>query len=223
MVKKENQKQSEINNIVAILAIFVVLIATGNLIVTMTKVADFNEEMTGLATAYVNITVNTNIEINITNDVTDWGPGIVNTSQGVNATLRTNGNNTDGTVLRGNWSSTGVRAITFENIGTVNVSITINNTQNASDLFNSLSDTNQKYEWNITNKDPNACGEQGKVDFDTWFNANLTQMVICNKLNFADNKNGMMFDSRLTVPYDANVSAVQDRSDKITITADAAL
>ena len=50
------------NNIIAVFAAVIVVVAVINLFTTFMKVSDFEEKLTGYATGYVNITISSNIQ-----------------------------------------------------------------------------------------------------------------------------------------------------------------
>ena len=210
----------KINNVIAVFAFIAVTIALVNLSVTLIKVSDFREQLTGFASGYVNVTVYTQISINVSTDTIDWGSGSVDIGQ-QNATLYTKGAST-GAVERGNWSEgANTKGIVIENLGSVNASLTLQGAHDAYGLFGSASNTNEQYLWNVSNKEVDSC-YGGEETMDQWRNANVTAAgIVCSQFGFNDDYDEIYLDVWLTVPYDA--TNVTDRLDEvITITASTA-
>lgn len=181
---------------------------------------------TGFATAYsgyVNLTINTQIALNMTRNTVNWGLGMVNTTGGFyNATLITHGAEV-GTATQGNWSGTNALALLVENIGNVNCSLKL---QAGKTAITFLGGTGPEYQWNVSNEDTNACGAWGEASAHNLFaNVNVSDpATMCNKLDFHENKRGMYIDFRLVVPYDVNATIASGtvQADIITITGDTA-
>lgn len=203
-------------NIISILAVIVILVAIVNISVSIFKISEYNKQITGFASGYVNITVDTQITINVTQDTINFGRGIITSGQ-LNATLYTNGAGTS-VVERGNWSTAIASPIVVENIGNINASLKITAGKNASDFFDSATGSNQEYMINVSNKDAGSCNG-GPVSL--WNSANVTEVVYCNQLDFNTNRNEVYVNVKLTVPYDArNIDA---QSDILTISGDTAV
>lgn len=205
-----------INNIIAVLAIFVVAVAVINLSITFMKVSDFKEKLTGYATGYVNITIASMIQINLTNSSADFGAGAVNASC-TKALLTTRGK-TPPTVVCGNWttgpaSGTYAHGIVIENNGNINCTL---KAQGTNDAANFLGGTAPVYQWNVTMSEPGSCS--GNVlTLNNWNTANTTaEATLCTKFSSLDTGDEMTIDVNLSVPADATTGA---RYDTITISA----
>jgi hypothetical protein len=207
-------------NIVLMLFILIIL-SIFNLSFIYTKLL-LKPKIVGYASdARINLTILSYVSINLTNSVIDFGNGQLN--EGVsNATLFTNGNNS-ASILRGNWTdSPNTRAFVLKNIGNVNCSVYIKTSKNASDFFNSLSNTNQEYKMNFSNKEAGSCtalsnnGHQNQ-----WTNVvkDPGQLLVCNNFGFYENQNSIYIDILLTVPFDYQNTGTLD--DTITISAQA--
>ena len=146
------------NNVIAILAIFVVAIAAINLCITFVKISDFKEKLTGYATGYVNITVASNIQINLTNSTVNFGAGSVNASC-QSATLYTRGPSAEQVVLCGNWSTdvTPAHGIMIENTGNINCTLTAQGAAAASSWIGGTAGAGATYQWNFTVYEPGSC------------------------------------------------------------------
>ena len=209
----DKTKQKNMNNIIAVLAIAVVVVAVINLFITFIKVPDFQEKLTGYALGYVNITISSNIQINLTNSVTNFGAGGVN-STCERAMLKTNGAST-GVVLCGNWSADNGKGIVIENNGNVNCTLTA---QGANDAAAFIGGTNSTYEWNFTLSEPGSCSG-GTLTQNFFRTANTSApATLCTDFRSLDSGDEVMIDINITVPTDAEIGA---RSDTITITASA--
>jgi len=207
-----------LKNLLIGLLIIVVIFSLINIFVTFIKISDFKRELTGQVLGYVNLTVNTVVSINMTNDVMNWSSGSINKGQ-LNSTLYTNGSN-NGIVLRGNWSGKNAKAFIVRNIGVVNSSLFLKTEKNAHDFFNSLSSSNEEYQWNVSNKEVGSCS--GGAELGIWADVNKTGSgtKFCSQFGFQEGWDEVYIDLLITVPYDSGNLGLL--SDTITITADAA-
>lgn len=203
------------NNLMVVITIFLILIIFINIFV----IFNFESYLTGKVTraGYVNITILTAININLTRDSINWSSGAVNIGE-KNATLYTRGDNA-GIVARGNWSGTNAQAFIVENIGSINCSIRLQTTKNAHDFFNSSTNSNEQYMWNVSNKELNSCS--GEVILGNWTDVNKTSggTEFCKQFNNQQSNNEIYVDILLTVPYDTQNTGEQ--SDILTVFADA--
>ncbi len=203
--------------ILAVIAISVIVLSLMNIFINIFEIPKLIEKLTGYASGYVNVTISNQIVVNLTIDTLDWGSGTI-TGGNTNATLKTNGNNA-GTVLRGNWSGDNAKAFVVENIGNVNCSLFLYSEKNASSFFASLSNSNQDFKFNVSNKNSNSCS--GTALLGSWIDVNTTSSgtKYCSQFDYHRDNNEIYIDVLLTVPNDAgNIGAI---SDTITITADA--
>lgn len=213
-------------NILLLIAIVAVVITVINFYSVITKIADFRVAITGLAgtLGYVNVTVNTQVAIEFTNDTLNWGPGIVNTTGGwTNATLTTNV--TSAYVTGGNWSNSGKRGLTIENTGNLNATLSLNSSQTAVQMFGGTA-ARQAFQWNITSV--KGTGVAGSCLNDscsgtpstiaTWSDVNTTTgQTVCDCIPWEPTKDLISIDILLRVPDDA--TNVNLRSATITATA----
>ena len=214
------KSNSNINTMIAILAIVVLLISLANLVVTFVKVSEFKEKVTGYATTVkgsVNLTIATSLNINLTTAVINFGSGVV-TAPNTNATLTTRASGT-ATVVNGNWTTTPT-ALVLANIGNVNCSILLSGTKTAAQFFGGTV-SEQMYQWNISNKEADSCLFNETSAQNLFANVNTTAATICNKFEYRTNKNELFIDFRLVVPYDAANTGAQ--GDEITATCNAQL
>lgn len=174
------------------------------------------------SSGYVNLTIGTQIALNVTNNTVNWGAGMVNQGWG-NATLITHGGSI-GTVTNGNWSGINALGLFIENIGNINCSLKLQAGKTAAGF---LGGTGPEYQWNVSNAHASACGEWGELSSkDVFANVNVTAAAtVCNKLDFHLGKRGIYVDFRLVVPYDVNATIANgnNQADTITVTGDAAV
>ena len=218
---KTEKKTNNLNNIFAIIVIVLSLVS---IFINISKVPEIREKLSGYASyyGYVNITINTQINLNITNPYVNFSSGTV-TAGATNATLITNGSSL-ASVTNGNWS-TSAKALTIANIGNINCSLNISGTRTAATFFGG-STGDQLYQWNVSNKELGSCSAWNETSMKEKFaNVNLTSTgaVVCNQLGYNVARNEMWIDFKLAVPYDATVNISAAQYDTITISADAAV
>jgi len=204
-------------NIITVLSFISILIILINITAVFIKISDFKKEMTGKASAYVNLSVSSSVTINMTRDTMDWGSGRVD-SESTNAILYTQGD-ADANVSNGNWSVNNAKAFVVENVGSVNVSLSLQNANNASDFFASASGLNQEYKLNVSNKEAGSCS--GEL-LNVWTDVNKTNggTKYCTQFSSLNTKDEIFIDVWLKVPYDAsNLGAL---SDTLTVIASSA-
>jgi len=232
--------ESNTNNLLAILAIVIVAIAVINVAVVLVKVSDFREKITGYATSnvtygFVNITITQAIVINASRSTINFGSGGI--SGGFQyATMFTNGNFSNFTDSLGNGTWPGVAndgqgnlmAIIIENVGNLNCSLTAVSNKNATTLFDSISGSNQDFQWNFSNLDTGACitwNNSALYDGNNFADVNVTGAAgtICNNLGFVGGSRPyrLTMDILVTVPNDAQ--NINDQSAIITLTGNAVI
>ncbi len=208
----------KLNNVIVFLSILTIIVVLINISVIFIKISEFEKELNGQVTGYVNLTVQTYVFINISRDSINWSTGAVNNSF-LNATIYTSGDNS-GVVSRGNWSGSNAKAIVVENLGSSNCSVYIQTGKNAHDLFNSASSSNEEYKLNVSNKEASSCSG-GTATLGQWTDVNKTSggTKYCGQFDFHNDNNEIYIDVLLTVPRDSN--NVGELSDTITVIGDA--
>jgi hypothetical protein len=219
-MKNNSNDGMKYNNVITLLVVAIIVVAVVNTSVTMLKLANINQMITGYATqtGYVNITVNSVVALNISRNVIFWGPGIFNASSCAQVNLTTIADASS--VLPagcGNWSGANAKSIIFSNIGNLNVSIALQSNASAHDLFGAAIVTEELYMWNLSNREANACGWSNKTAYNlsNFYNVSEgTQVTICNQLGYTNTVNTMQIDVRLGVPesLDVNKFNVQQMS-----------
>jgi hypothetical protein len=156
---------------VLVLAILAVGFAATNSYFAMNKFSKISQ-ITGFGTSgYVNVTVATVVSVNFTQDTINWGAGSITAGQN-NASLIVT-DNTGGVVARGNWSTTGIKPLALENIGSTNVTIKISSDKDDSTLFGGTA-AERRYQINVSNTDSGACNGALVSNLSLWRNPNLT-------------------------------------------------
>jgi len=135
-------------NVLMIVAVFAVALAVFNLAITMNKVSDI-ERLTGFATdtGDVNLTVESNAEVNFTANGIDWGTGYV-ADGSTEAYLNTNGTNVGST----NWDvvSTG---LILENTGNENVTLNFTSSADAATFIG----PSAEFKINVSENETGSC------------------------------------------------------------------
>jgi hypothetical protein len=161
---------------------------------------------------YLNITIVQEIYLDLIRDEINWSYGMIDKYES-NATLYTVRDSL-AVVQRGNWSNLDAKAMILRNTGTINATIYLKTGKEAHELFQSLSNSNEEYKFNISNKDPGSC-LSGNIN--NWLEANSTGWgtKICDVFNFRDETNEIYIDLLLTVPQDSGI--IGDLSDSISL------
>lgn len=208
----------EMNNslgyVVLILAILAVGFATTNSYMALNKYSKISE-LTGFGTSgYVNVTVATLVSVNFTQDTINWGAGSITTGQNNASLLVTDGG---ATATRGNWSTTGIKPLAIENIGTVNITLKISSDKNATGLF-AGSAGNRRYQINVSNTDAASCNGGAINNLSLWVEPNLTSPgdQYCTQMGYLDTQDQVNISVILVIPYDGSSGAL---SSTLTATA----
>lgn len=155
-------------------------------------------EITGYAvteneTAIVNVTILTSAALNFSTALLDFGPGYVNVGQ-VGATIDSEGNQGEGT-----WAAqTG--ELVLENIGNINVSLTLSTNKTVADYIGGTSPT---FEAKVSNTTGNTGACTGTQVFGSYAEINQTLQAACGKLAFDGDFDEIDINFRLYIPNDA--------------------
>ncbi len=208
-------KNNNINSVFVILAVVLIVVSLLNFGVIFFKVSEMNKAVTGFATGYVNLTVNTNVGVDINPAWgINWSNGSINSGLShANLTTSSNASSVSG----GNWSTTGVQGILISNTGNTNCSLTINGTKNNTDWFGVGINGPSAYQWNVSNNEANSCSGGG-VALASWTSVNHTAIKYCAQMSSLAASNTVWLDVKLQVPSDLS-SPNTMLSDTLTITA----
>jgi hypothetical protein len=210
----------ESKNLITVLAIVAVLAALANLSILLYQ---SNKSITGHATetGYVNITIASNVNVNLTNATINFGSGLVYTNLSYNnATVYTQSSNGTINSTGGSWSCTDCNGIYVENIGTVNVSLNLSTDVNANDLFGGTA-AYQSFRWNVSNAEARSC--TGGMTKNIWIDVNKTVMgIACTQFGSAPALNSIYLDILLDIPADYD-TAKDNAQQNATITFSATI
>lgn len=196
-------------NLLFVFAIIAVCIAFLNVIITLNKV----KTITGFATGTANLSVESLVSINFSENVIDFGSGLVDIGA-LNATLQSD----SGSTSNGNWSFSADN-LTLENIGNINCTIALQAGAAASSFIGGLAAGGPNYKWNISDIETSSCAQNG-TPLGNYTEVNSSQSSeVCSPLKFVDSNDTMRIDIRLVVPYDSKKGAL---GDTITATGTAA-
>ena len=195
-------KSSDLLMLVAVVA---VLLASVNLIITVNKIGDF-KTLTGryADTGVANLTIQSNVIVNFTTDFIDWGTGNVPTAE-TECELRTTG------IMNCTGFSTLSNGLILENIGNENVNLNLSSSKNAASF---IGGTNPVFQWNVTNSEEGSC--PSGINISTFTDVSTSLVRACDNFTFIDSSDVLEIDLRIVIPNDAPIEGKT-----VTITADA--
>jgi hypothetical protein len=205
---KNNSDQ--LNNVFAVLAISLLLLAIANISVTLIKENALKKQISGYvssASGFVNVTVSTNLDMTVSRTSLNFGSGSVYSNQSNNATLFTTGETA--TVNNGSWDPTGITSMMIQNTGTLNFSLNVSADNNYS-LIGGTS-TTPMFQINVSSND-SACTKNGYSNLTgtpimynpgTWINLTQTGFIACNNTAFLPTQRTLLLDYKLVIPSNA--------------------
>jgi hypothetical protein len=195
MIKKEVNNKFDYTQVIGYFAIVIIIISLIGI------GANITGRVTDLGT--VNLTVEQKIEINFTVDNINFGSGQV-TGGASNATLQSN---LTGNALNGNWTQPGADLLLVNN-GNVNVSIELSTTKNSTTM---IGGTGPEYQYSIRNNELTSCNGS-QIGFGGFNDVNKTSpgTMICDSLNFRDDKDSVNITIRIVIPSDAASGVLGD-------------
>ena len=189
--------------IIAVLAVIASLAVAGFGYYSISpKVSGFALSSTGT----MNLTITQTADINFTATNINWGSGIVNATK-AGAVLDSDA----GTVINGTWTAVSTPLV-LENIGNVNVTLTLN-----SSLAAQFIGAGASYKLKIADKtgNSNACLTNG---FSSYLEVSGTNQNACSDFGFLDSRDEIEIDVRLYIPYNVSTGT---KGAMITATASA--
>ena len=138
----------------------------------------------------VTFDIDETVDISFTTSNLDWGAGSVNSGE-ASATLDSNAS----TVTGGSWNATGGELI-LENIGTEDVSLTLNSSVNASTLIDGSSSS---FQWLVTDIGAGSCVNNTMTSF-TEIDTSIT--TVCDAFYATAAKDDLKIDFKLVIPSD---------------------
>ncbi|MCX6743301.1 MAG: hypothetical protein NT116_03620 [Candidatus Parcubacteria bacterium] len=184
------------------------------IIVIVISIAAMGVRLTGhvTSTGVVNVTIESAAGLNFTTNFINFGSGRVTQGQS-SATIYSRGpTNT----THGNWTVPNTKFV-LENIGNVNLTVTLMTNSNASGF---IGGTNPSYQFNYTTAEVGSCTN---MTSQTWQDVNTTSpgTLICSPLRFNSTSNTIWIDVRLLIPSDSK-SGLIAYTDTFTATGTAA-
>ena len=183
----------------AVIAVIASIFSAG---IAYNSLSSFRNLITGFATdtdtAYVNVTVSSNVDINFTQRYIDFGEGTVNV--GGSAVLTSLGSTSGGTGF-----TPQTKGFDLENIGNRNGSLYIKTDKNA-DTF--IGTTGGEFQYNITNNETGSC-TSGAFTLGAWTDVNTTNpgTKVCTSFAYGPDYDTVRIDVRLSLREDTPPSA----------------
>jgi hypothetical protein len=188
--------------------------------------------LTGFATAgentsaRINLTIESGLLINFTIDSIDWGTGKVeggldnatlDTSQHLDESFGDGRNKSIGGNFSGAWQNT-TDGLRIENIGNVNVSLSLLTGKDASQFIGGTSGGGPSYEFNLTNQLTGSCLDSD-LSLGEYYPVNITEpgTVMCNNFSFRTGSNLLRLDVKLVIPRDSFVGYLEDNITAIAV------
>jgi hypothetical protein len=144
-------------------------------------------------TALVNVTITASGALNFTTAILDFGTGAVTPGQSY-AVI-----DSEGTVTDGDWTPV-TGELVLENIGNVNVSLTLSTNKTIEDFIGG--GTSRDFKAKVANSTGNAGACSGST-FDDYAQINETLQVACPILAFEEEHDEIDLDFEITIPNDA--------------------
>jgi hypothetical protein len=193
-------------NILLIVTIVAFVFALVNFSVSFIQLVNLENVLTGMAgtLGYVNLTVEGAIAINFTDESINWSSGAVQ-SPNTFAWLYSNG-----TVAGGNWTLEN-NGFSIENIGTVNVTLTLTAGKSAAEF---ISGSGPEYKWNMSQVELGSCTNATGTNLSVYFNTTKTATTFCSNFSFVTAADVVRLDIGVKVPETATMGVKID-----TITA----
>jgi len=140
--------------------------------------------------ATVNVTISPLVAINFTYAFINFGAGNVDLGA-KNATLESNATS----AVNGNWSWT-KQNFTLENIGNLNVSLTLKSGKTAATF---IGGTSPSYEYSVTNAEAGSCTGLSLG----WKTASTSDATICTSFKVKDSNDEIRINVKLVIPSDS--------------------
>lgn len=204
-LKKQAEKMNSAKNLLLIIAILALVVALGNLVVTINKAGKLSGYASDQATAALELAPAA--KINFVVDAINWGSGAVFE----NAT--TANINSEGAVIGGNWTAVS-QGLTLRNDGNVDVELSLTTSNTASTFIGGVGPS---YQLKVSNSEATSCiFPLNSTNLGTYTEANATAQPTCKKFDQADASDLLRIDVNLTIPGDADPGS---KSSTITATA----
>ena len=210
-------KSENFLSVAAVISVIMLILSFG---VAYYSVSSFKHNfLTGFATTSngtILINITSAVSINFTTSSINWGAGRV--TEGSTQAVLDTGNSANPVINGTDWTSV-TQGFILENIGSLNASIKLFTSKNATTF---IGGTSPSYQYNISNNKSGSCpaGNQA-VTFGNYNDVNITNpgTTVCSRLQFLDSTDTLRIDIKLVVPYDAPTG---NSSDQMQATASVA-
>ena len=141
----------------------------------------------------VNVTITSAAALNFTTNLLDFGAGAVVGGQS-SATLDSEGTNTS-------WTGPGTSGeLVLENIGNVNVSLTLSTNKTVADF---IGGTSPSFKAKTSDAEAGACSGATELFDGSYAEINQTLQIACSNFAYADSLDTINIDFEIVVPSDA--------------------
>lgn len=170
---------------ISYVAIFVIVVSLFFIGMKVTGYATSNNE-----TGVVNVTITSSAALSFTTAFLDFGNGAVSGGQ-PGATI-----NSESSVTGGTWSPVSGQLV-LENVGNVNVSLTLSTNKSVASFIGGTSPT---FKAKVSDKEAGACTGG---NFTGYHDINQTLQVACSNFAYDDSLDTINIDFELYIPSDA--------------------
>ncbi len=203
------------NKGLTVLLVIAMVVSIGGALVNISKIAELAKivpisKIAGLVTTIgtVNITLQSNVQINLSTYQIEFGPGWVTPGMGDAARLNT----TAGTKGKENWTNASgyvflPNNITVENTGNRNVSVNFTSDKLAAAFIGggAGSITDPVFQFKGKNKEFFSCNETGNLT-TSWTSVITAEAnVVCKCMDFVDSRDEIFVNVQVLIPSDVPV------------------
>ena len=190
------------------------LIGYAAIIIIIVSLVFIGLRLTGYATVQstgvVNVSIQNSAAINFTANFVNFTTGFVTPGQ-TSAIVDTEGTLTGGT----GWTPSG--NLTIENIGNVNVTLSLQSSVNASAFIGGVAGGGPHFKIKVINvTEPLSCA--GNVNASAYTEINTTDLEVCSNFPYQDTSDQVTVLIQLVIPSDSYSSATTPRTATITAT-----
>ncbi len=193
-------------DLLMIVAIAAVALATLNLIITVNKIGDY-KTLSGFATdtGVANLTIQSNAQINFTTENITWGTGYVPIGE-TECELNTEG------VMNCTGFNTISTGLIIENIGNENVNLSLESSKDAAGFIG----PGAEFQWKVSEAQGNSCTPA--IDITAWTDVTTSHFEqVCSNFTALDSQDEIGVDLRVVIPS----TGISTDAKGVTITANA--
>ncbi len=203
------------NKTLAVLLIIAIVVSVGGAMINIAKLAELTRtvpllSIIGMVTTVgtVNVTISSNVEINLSTYEIDFGPGYVTSGLGDAARLNTS----SGWRGKENWTNASnynfaPNNITIENTGNRNCSVNFTSNKAAAAFIGggAGSITDPVFQYRGVNKDATTCSSTNLTSSYTDVTTSSDGLDVCKCMRYEDGNDELYFNVQVLVPQDAPV------------------